>query len=163
MDKRPGIIPELIIPVAAVLFGIYYLSTVWSLPFQAKVVGLYVASGIALLCLLLVVRFARELMSGKKSWSFHGFFADPVTEGRRWGVLAATCLFILLMPVLGFVVSIFLFVLSTVLLVGGLTRIKAALVVATSITVISFGVFILFVQVRFPLTAIDEYIKNLVL
>ena len=50
MDKRPGVIPELIIPVGAVLFGIYYLSTVWTLPFQAKVVGLYVTSGIVFLC-----------------------------------------------------------------------------------------------------------------
>lgn len=163
MDKRPGVIPELIIPVGAILFGLYYLSTVWSLPFQAKVVGLYVTAGIALLCLILAVRFARELKAGEKGWSLNGFFADAVTERRRWGVLAATILFIALMPVLGFALSLFLFVLSTVLLVGGLAKIKAALVVATSITVIAFAVFILFVKVRFPLSIIDDTLKSLVL
>ena len=163
MNNRPGIIPELIIPVGAILFGIYYLSTVWTLPFQAKVVGLYVTSGIALLCLILAVRFVRELRSGKKGWSFNGFFSDPVTEGRRWGVLLATILFIALMPLLGFALSLFLFVFSTVFLIGGRTRIKAAFWVATSITVIAFSVFILFVKVRFPLSIIDETIKNLVL
>lgn len=163
MDKRPGLIPELIIPVGAILFGIYYLSTVWTLPFQAKVVGLYVTSGIVFLCAILGVRFARELRSGEKGWSLHGFFSDPVTDGRRWGVLVATMLFIALMPVLGFALALFLFVLSTVLLVGGKAKVKAALVVATSITIIAFGIFILFVKVRFPLSIIDETIKNLVL
>lgn len=163
MDNKPGLIPELIIPVGALLFGIYYLSTVWALPFQAKVVGLYVTTGIALLCVVLAIRFARELGAGAKGWSLHGFFADPVTEGRRWGVFAATILFILLMPILGFAVSLFLFVLSTVLLVGGMVRLKAAIIVATCITVISFGIFILFVQVRFPLSVIDRAIMSLVL
>lgn len=163
MDKRPGVIPELIIPVGAVLFGIYYLSTVWTLPFQAKVVGLYVTSGIVFLFAILCFRFVRELRSGEKSWGLHGFFSDPVTEGRRWGVLLATMLFIALMPVLGFALALFLFVLSTVLLVGGKAKVKAAFIVATSITIISFGIFILFVKVRFPLSIIDETIKNLVL
>lgn len=163
MDKRPGVIPELIIPVGAILFGIYYLSTVWTLPFQAKVVGLYVTSGIVFLCAILAVRFARELRSGEKSWGLRGFFSDPVTEGRRWGVLLATMLFIALMPILGFALALFLFVLSTVLLVGGKAKVKAAFIVATSITIISFGIFILFVKVRFPLSIIDETIKNLVL
>lgn len=163
MDKRPaGLLPELIIPFFAMGFGIYYLSTVWTLPFQAKVVGIYVTSGIFLLCAVLAVRFVRQLMAGKKDLSFHGFLADPATEGRRWGVFAATVLFILLMPVLGFAVALFLFVLSTVLLVGGRERVKAAFIVATSITVIAFSVFILFVQVRFPLSFVDQAILGLV-
>lgn len=162
MDKRPGVLPELVIPVGAILFGLYYLSTVWMLPFQAKVVGLYVTAGIAILCVILGFRFARELRSGEKGWTVNGFFSDAVTERRRWGVLGVTVLFIALMPVLGFALSLFLFVLSTVLLVGGMTKIRAALVVAASITVIAFSIFILFVKVRFPLSAIDEAIRSLV-
>lgn len=163
MDKRPGILPEMIIPVGAIAFAIYYLSTVWSLPFQAKVVGLYVAGAIGFLSLILFIRFAREIMSGAKSFGLEGFFADPVSEGRRWGVLAATCLFIALLPVLGFVISLFLFVLSTVVLVGGMARLKTGLIISASMTAIAFAIFILFVKVRFPLTAVDTFLRDLVL
>lgn len=163
MDKRPGLIPELIIPVGAVAFGIYYLSTVWALPFQARVVGIYISGAIAFLSLILFIRFARELMSGKKSFGFSGFFSDPVSESRRWGVLLHTILFIALMPVLGFTVALFLFVLGAVLIIGGMSRLKYALIIASSITVIAFSIFILLVRVRFPLSVVDQTIRNWVL
>jgi hypothetical protein len=163
MDKRPGLLPELIIPIGAIAFGIYYLSTVWDLPFQAKVVGIYVSSAIAILSLILFVRFAREIWSGEKSFGFQGFFSDPVSEGRRWSVLVATLLFIGLMPVLGFAVTLFLFVFSTVILIGGMQRLKVALIAATSMTVVAFAIFILFVKVRFPLTIVDQTLRDLVL
>lgn len=163
MDKKPGILPELIIPVGSILFSIYYLSTVWTLPFQAKVVGIYVSGAIAILSLILFVRFAGQIARGKKTWSFHGFFSDPVSEGRRWGVLLATIIFIALLPVTGFVVTLFAYVLSTVLLVGGRERIKAACVIATCITATAFAIFILFVKVRLPQSFVDEFLKALVL
>lgn len=162
MDKRPGILPELIIPVGSILFAIYYLSTVWTLPFQAKVVGIYVASAIGLLSLALFARFAVELARGKKSLGISGFFSDPVAEGRRWGVLLATVLFIALLPYLGLTVAMFLFVFSTVILIGGKARLRAAFVIATGITVTAFSIFILFVRVRLPLSVVDETLRSLV-
>jgi hypothetical protein len=163
MEKRPGILPELIIPVGAIAFAIYYLSTVWELPFQAKVVGIYVAAAIGILSLVLFIRFGREIITRRKSLGFHEFFADPVSEGRRWTVLAMTIGFIALMPVVGFVVTIFAFVLSTVIIIGGMERWKAALITATSMTVIAFLIFIVFVKVRFPTTIIDETLKGIFL
>jgi uncharacterized membrane protein YphA (DoxX/SURF4 family) len=163
MEKRPGIIPELIIPVGAIAFSIYYLSTVWELPFQAKVVGIYVATAIGILSLVLFIRFGREVIKGQKSLGFHEFLSDPVSEGRRWTVLAMIIGFILLMPVLGFVVTIFSFVLCTVIIIGGLERWKAALITATSMTIVAFLVFIVFVKVRFPTTIIDETLKGIFL
>jgi hypothetical protein len=163
MDKRPGILPELIIPVGAILFALYYLSTVWTLPFQAKVVGIYVSAAIGILSLILFVRFAGQIARGKKDFSFHGFFSDPVSESRRWGAMGATILFIALMPVTGFALTLFVYVLTLVLLVGGREKMKAALIISTSITAIAFAIFILAVKVRFPQSAVDEFLKSLVL
>lgn len=163
MSKRPGVLPELIIPVGAIGFALYYLSTVWALPFQAKVVGIYVAAAIGLLSLVLFARFAREVFRGTKTLGFAGFFSDAANEGRRWGVLAATCLFIALMPVLGFVVSLFLFVFACVLIVGGLERVRAGLIISASLTAIAFAIFIVFVKVRFPLSGVDTFLRDLVL
>lgn len=162
MDKRPGILPELIIPVGAILFAIYYLSTVWALPFQAKVVGIYVSGAIGLLSLILFLRFGREISRGEKSLGFGGFFSTGMDEARRWGVMAATALFILLLPYLGLTVAMLLFVFSTVLMVGGRARLRAALLIAFGITATAFSIFILFVQVRLPLSAVDLALRSLV-
>jgi len=162
MEKRPGIFPELIIPIGSIAFGIYYLSTVWSLPFQAKVVGIYVASAIGILSFLLAIRFAREILTGKKSLGISGFFSDPVSETKRWSVLALTIAFIALMPVLGFAVSIFAFVFSTVIIIGGMERLKAAFFTALGMTVVAFLVFLVLVKVRFPTNVIDQTLLELV-
>ncbi|PWK62268.1 tripartite tricarboxylate transporter TctB family protein [Roseicyclus mahoneyensis] len=161
MDKRPGLLPELIIPIGTIAFAIYYLSTVWDLPFQAKVVGIYVASAIGILSFLLAIRFGREILTGAKSLGFAGFFSDPVSEGRRWGVLALSIGFILLMPVLGFVVTIFAFVFSTVIVIGGVQRLKAAFFTALGMSTVAFLVFLVLVQVRFPTNIIDQTLKGL--
>lgn len=163
MDKKPGLVPELIIPVGAIVFAIYYLSTVWSLPMQAKVVGIYVSGAIGLLSIILCVRFVREIKSGDKALNWNGFFSNPVDEGRRWGLLIATVLFITLMPVTGFVVTLFSYVFVCVVLVGGRERLLAAIVIALSITVTAFAIFILFVKVRFPQSIVDQFLKALVL
>ncbi|WP_213685791.1 tripartite tricarboxylate transporter TctB family protein [Roseicyclus sp.] len=160
MEKRPGLLPELIIPVGSIAFGIYYLSTVWELPFQAKVVGIYVAAAIAILSFILFIRFGREIWSGQKSWGIEGFFSDPVSEARRWSVLALTVGFIVLMPVLGFVVTIFAFVFSAVIVIGGVERIKAAAFTALGMTIVAFLVFIVLVKVRFPTNIIDQTLKG---
>lgn len=163
MDKRPGILPELIIPVGAIAFAVYYLSTVWELPFQAKVVGIYVAGAIGILSLVLFIRFGRQLSSGRKSLGFAGFFSDPISEGRRWSVLALTLAFIGLMPVIGFTLSLFLFVLLAVIVIGGVERLKAAIITATCLTTIAFLIFIVFVRVRFPTTVIDTTLRDIFL
>lgn len=163
MDKKPGLLPELIIPVGAIAFAIYYLSTVWELPFQAKVVGIYVAGAIGILSLVLFIRFGRQVASGRKSLSFAGFFSDPVSEGRRWTVLALTLAFIGLMPVLGFTLSLFLFVFLSVIVIGGIERLKAAVITAVSLTSVAFLIFIVLVGVRFPVTVIDETLRDIFL
>jgi hypothetical protein len=163
MDKRPGILPELIIPVGAIAFAIYYLSTVWELPFQAKVVGIYVASAIGILSLALFIRFGRELITRDKSFGFGGFFSDPVSEGKRWSVLALTLAFIGLMPVLGFTLTLFFYVFLAVILIGGIARLKAAIITATCLTTVAFLIFIVFVRVRFPTTIIDTTLRDIFL
>jgi hypothetical protein len=163
MRDRPGLLPELIIPVLSVAFAIYYLSTVWSLPFQAKVVGIACSGAIGVLTILLIIRFAGEVARGEKGMDFRGFFSTRAYEVKRWGVLAATILFIALMPVLGFTVTLFAYILTVVLLIAGMVRLKAALITATSLTAIAFVVFILLTNTRFPLTAVDTFLRGLVI
>jgi hypothetical protein len=61
---------------------------------------------------------------------------------------------------LGFAISIFAFVFSTVLVIGGMQRLKAAVFTALGMTTIAFLVFIVLVKVRFPTNIIDQTLKG---
>ncbi len=158
MRDKPGILPELIIPVVALAFAAYYVSTVWELPFQARVVGVFVGGGIAILSAALFVRFAYEVYTGRKGLGFNQFFSSPEFEFKRYGLILATVLLLLLMPVFGFALTLFLYVFGTVLMLGGIGRIGVAVAMAAAVTAIAFFVFIWLVRVRFPLSVIDRTI-----
>jgi len=156
MRDKPGILPELLIPLISVGFAAYYVSTVWNLPFQARVVGVFVGSGIAILSVLLFLRFAYEVVKGEKSISFDRFFSAPEFEYKRYGLVISTVAMLLLMPYFGFTLTLFLYVLVNVLMLGGFGKAGIALMTATGITLIAFLVFIWLVRTRFPLSVIDR-------
>jgi hypothetical protein len=156
MSEKPGILPELIIPIASVAFALYYMSTVLELPFQAKLVGVSLTFGLILLTLILFVRFVLEIRRGEKEISFNGFFSSAEFEAKRFSVLGMTILFIAMMPFLGFAAALFLFIFGNIIILGGIRRVGLAVVTATTLTAIGFSVFILAVGVRFPLSVLDR-------
>jgi len=50
--KKETLGADLIIPVGTILFAVYYLYTVWDLPWQAKAAGLGIAGAMALVLVL---------------------------------------------------------------------------------------------------------------
>lgn len=156
MHDRPGILPELVIPIGGLLFSLYYVSTVQDLPFQARVVGVYISVALFALALLLFIRFVRDVIAGRRSLGVQGFLSRTDVEMKRWLVFGSALLLVVLMPIFGFVLSLFLFVATTAFIIGGVARLPMAVLTATVLTSIAFGVFIVLVEVRFPLSEIDR-------
>ena len=159
--KRP-LAGELIIPVAAVAFAIYYTSTVWDLSWQANAVGLGVGAGIAVLAVILGVRFAGEWSRGEADFSF-GDVAYPLSLlARRVAILAAATGFILAMPYLGFTLSMFIFLVVGVMILSGLQQIRWAILIALAVSVGGYLLFIVLVGARFPYGPVEHLLSFLV-
>jgi hypothetical protein len=159
--KRP-LGGELIIPVAAITFAIYYTSTVWELAWQANAVGLSVGSGIVILLVILGVRFAREWARGEANFSL-GEVAYPLSLlVRRLAILAAATGFILVMPYLGFTLSMFMFLVVGVMVLSGFEQLKWGIVLALAVSLGGYLLFIVFVGARFPQGPVERLLSFLV-
>jgi hypothetical protein len=160
-QKRP-LGGELIIPVATILFAVYYISTVWELAWQANAVGLSIGGAMAVLLVILGVRFAREWARGEADFGL-GEVAYPLgTLGRRLAILAAAIGFILVMPYLGFTLSMFIFLMVGVMILSGFAQLKRGLVIALAVSLGGYFLFIVFVGARFPLGPVEHFLRSLV-
>jgi hypothetical protein len=147
--KRP-LGADLIIPIGAAAFAIYYLYTVWGLSWQAASVGIGISSAMAVLLVILAVRFIGELRRGEADLGL-GELVQPVFYlMQRLGILAAVIGFIYVMPYLGFTISLFTFMMVGIIVLSGLRHIKTGLVIASFVSLGGYLLFIVFIRARFP-------------
>ncbi|AKI00719.1 hypothetical protein IMCC20628_02015 [Hoeflea sp. IMCC20628] len=150
-EKEISLGADLIIPVAGLCFGAYYVSTVWGLPWQASSLGISLMTALVLVSVLLGLRFVREYRNGLAALTFGDLFGE--TTGvlmRRIGLALLTCGFVYSMNYLGFTISLFIFVVSTVIMLAGPGKIKIALAIATGMSLGGYLLFIVLVGARFP-------------
>lgn len=158
--KRP-LGGDLIIPIGSAAFAIYYLYTVWGLSWQAASAGIGISAGIAVLLVILAIRFMGELRRGEADFGL-GELVHPVPYMvRRIGILAAAVGFIVIMPYLGFTISLFTFLVVGVMVLSGLRHIKTGLVIASCISLGGYLLFIVFIRARFPHGPFENVVRQL--
>jgi hypothetical protein len=157
-DAEPGTAPEekqalgadLIIPVGTILFAVYYLYTVWDLPWQAKTAGLGIAGAMAIVLALLAVRFVREWSAGRANLGLGDLACPTVTLAQRLGLLAAAAAFVFAMPLVGFTLGLFLFLMAGMIILSGLSQLKSATIIALLVSLGGYLLFIVLIRARFP-------------
>jgi hypothetical protein len=141
---------ELLLPIVAVAFSIYYFTTITEVPFSAQVSALFVGTVLIILCVLLFLRTALAVKRGEATLGI-GRLIEPASHvPTRLALLALTLGFIFLVKWLGFTLTTFLFLsLSMMLLSRG--RRKGFILALSAI--LSVGGWLLFVyafETRFP-------------
>lgn len=152
---------DLIIPVLATAFAIYYLYTIAELPWQAAVAGIGVITAMAILLVVLVIRFIGQYRSGEADLRIGDLVEPRDTLILRGGLLLLALAFIFSMPYLGFTTSLFLFVFLTVLMLAGRTHIKTAIALALGMSLSGYLLFILLIRARFPHGPFENLIDSL--
>lgn len=141
---------DLIIPVLALGFTLYYISTVINSPWTAQLNAFMVGSVLIVLVLLFFVYAARELLQGRATLGASNLFAPYDILPKRLGFMAISLGYLLVLPWLGFTLTTFLFMAGSMMLLGGARRPITYLVAAFAMAAIAFVVFIVLFQKRFP-------------
>ena len=155
---------ELVIPVMAIAFTIYYFTTIWNSPWTAQVSAFLVGGVLLFVCALFLVRCAVWLARGEGSPGFSNLFSfDDIRTGRI-GLLAATVGFCVLIESLGFTLTTFLFLLVSMTVLSKGRRIPLNVLLATAISLVGWAVFVLAFDTRFPRgwfeTAMEALLTN---
>src|SRR5690606_23167610 len=106
-SARKPIGGELVIPIAAVLFTLYYFSTIIDVPFTAQASALFVGTALILLCIVLFVRVVIGVRRGEASLAIGRLIEPASFIPKRLILLALTVGYIFFVPWLGFTLTTF--------------------------------------------------------
>jgi len=147
-EKRPAG-GDLVIPLLAGSFAMYYISTVWDLPWEAKANGLVLGSLLVLLVLVSMLGTVYSVYRKTASMSLRRLVEPRQFQGKRLSLVALMIAFILVMPFLGFTLTLFTFLVLAMLLLG-VRSVRRLLSVAAIAALVGYLMFIVLLDTPFP-------------
>ncbi|WP_158046297.1 hypothetical protein [Skermanella pratensis] len=151
---------DLIIPVLAAGFTLYYLISSSNLVWEARANGTVI--GVVLLALIAVqvVRIVLNLRNGTGSLGFGDLGRWTPAQGQRLALIGVLILFIVTIPWLGTTLGLFLVMLAAMWILG-LRQPVTLLAVAGGVAASVFLVFIVLLGARFPPGPVERVVVPL--
>jgi hypothetical protein len=153
---------QLVIPVAGILFTLYYFSTIWDSPFEAQVAAFFVGTILLTLSLIFVVKLLWQWKGGEISLALDDLVGRRSMRARRLILFGLTLGFMLLIEVLGFTITTFLFLASAMLLLGEGRHPGRAIGIAAGAAIGGYLLFILAFETRFPAGPFETLMKSVI-
>lgn len=141
---------DLVIPVLAVGFTLYYFSTIWNSPWTAQVSAFAIGGVLLFICLLFFIRVAGQYKRGEGLFTFSSLFNYEDIRTGRIALLITTIGFCWLIDDLGFTLTTFLFLWLSMASLGGFKRLGLVTLVSAILSIGGWAVFILAFDTRFP-------------
>ncbi len=151
---------ELVIPVAALLFTIYYFVTIIDVPWTAQVSALFVGTILIVLIGVFLVKTAKAVRDGEADFGMQALVQPVSFIPKRLVLFAITFGFILLVEHLGFTITSFLFLCSTMLLLGNGERKVLAVSLSAILSLAGWALFIWAFETRFPAGPFENLMKS---
>ena len=160
-DEKRQIGGELIIPVLALIFTLYYISTVINSPWTAQL-NAYMVGSVLIVLVLLFFGFAlREVLARRATLGASNLLAPYAILPKRLAFMGLSLGYLLVMDWLGFTLTTFLFMGSSMYVLGNGRRPGAYLLTAIISAAIALGVFVILFQKRFPKGPIEYFVQAL--
>ena len=144
-DEKRQIGGELIIPVLALAFTLYYVSTVVNSPWTAQLNAYMVGSVLIVLVLLF--------------FGASNLFAPYEILPKRLAFIGLTLGYLVVIEWLGFTLTTFLFMVSSMYVLGNGRRPGAYLLTAVISATIALVVFVILFQKRFPKGPVEYFVQ----
>lgn len=158
--ERKSVGSELIIPIAALLFTIYYFYTIINAPWTAQVAAFLVGSVLIVLVLLFSVKCIRSLRTGEGALNFDTLINPKSFLPKRLGLLVLTIAYIFVVPTLGFTITTFLFLSMAMLILSGWQKRRIIFSLSAILSLGGYLLFILVFKTRFPAGPFETLMKG---
>ena len=151
---------ELVLPILALLFAIYYLYTIKDLAWEAKVNGLLIGSVLILLVLAFLIKIGIEVIRHESSLRFGELFGWSRAQAGRIGLFGLAVLYVLVIPYAGYTLTTFLFLLTAMFVLGVRSPVKL-IGVSLVLSLTGYYLFIALLDTRFPPGPIEKLLALL--
>jgi len=158
-DKR-HIGGELVIPIAGVVFAIYYFSTIYDSPFEAKVSAFFVGTILICLVALFLAKAAISVIRGDADLKMDTLLASRAYLPKRLVLFALTVGYIYVVHWGGFTLTTFAFLALAMLLLSDGRNLKFIVILSATLAIGGYLLFIVAFHTRFPLGPFEHLMSQ---
>ncbi len=151
---------DLVIPLLALAFAIYFLVDVRELGWEAKANGVGIGTILLVLVAAQLVRIGLKLARGEGTVSMAPLLAPREALGKRLALVAVTIAFIATIKWLGLTLGLFLWMLAALWLMGVRKR-KPLVGIPLAVAAAAYGLFIAALNSEFPHGPVEKLIASL--
>lgn len=147
--QKKSIGGDLVIPILAVAFTLYYLSTILEAPWEAQVNAFFVGTLLVVLCGVFLLRSLLAVRRGAADLRVGALFEPLSLVPRRLVLFGLALGYIVVLPWGGFTLTTFVFLLGGMLLLGAWRRKGFKVLLAAGLALVGYLVFIVAFETRF--------------
>lgn len=154
-----NVLPDLVIPILALAFAVYYLTTITEVPWIAQASAVVVSGLLLLSIIAFALRTFLRLKAGTEVIRFAGLPLDYRNNLKRAGLLALAVGYVWFIEDLGFTIATMVFLFLAIILLSSLRNWKNAGLVAVACSLIGYFIFIFVFETRFPKGPVEAYLE----
>lgn len=158
-DKKRSLGGELVIPVAAIVFTVYYFTTIVDSPWTAQVSAFFVGAVLIALSAAFVVKCAVAVRSGTADLGLGGLFSRADLTSGRLVLLVVTLGYILFIEWAGFTITTFVFLFAGMLALNRGRSLGLIAGLSATMALSGYLLFILAFDTRFPRGPFEAFMK----
>ncbi len=159
--ERKSIGGELILPIGAFIFTLYYFYTIIDVPRIAQVSAFFVGTILIFLLMILAVRIGKEVKAGTADLRLGRLVEPRSFIPTRLALLGLTLGFIFFIEWLGFTIIVFLFLVLAMLLLSKGRNKGMIFSVAAVLAIGGYLLFIVAFSTRFPAGPFEQLMEKL--
>lgn len=158
--EKKAIGGDLVIPVAALFFTLYYFTTIIDSPWTAQVSAFFVGAVLIILVTTFFVRSWMAVKSGEANLHMDSILEARSFIGKRLAMLALTLGYIIFVQWGGFTLTTFAFLALAMLLLSEGRNWRLILILSGSFAIGGYLLFIVAFERRFPLGPFELLMKQ---
>jgi hypothetical protein len=141
---------QLIIPIAAIVFTLYYFWTILDAPWTAQVSAFFVGSVLLLLCIAFLVKQAFAVRHGRATLGLGELVSRADIRSGRLAIFVLTILYIYVIEWTGFAITTFVFLFLSIAILTRGRRLGRAALVSFLMVIAGYLLFVVAFNVRIP-------------
>ena len=148
-EPRP-IGAQLIIPIAAILFTLYYFSTILDSPWTAQVSAFFVGTVLLVLSVVFVAKQAYTVRRSRATFGLGDFVSHADVTSGRAAIFALTLIYIYVIQWGGFTITTFFYLFISMVILNRARRLGLTAFVSFVMVMTGYLLFIVAFNTRFP-------------
>jgi len=141
---------QLIIPIAAIIFTLYYFWTIVDAPWTAQVSAFFVGCILLILCAIFLVRQALAVRHGRANLGIGDLVTHADVRSGRLAIFVLTVLYIVVIQWTGFAITTFVFLFLSIAILTRGHRLGLVGLVSFCMVIAGYLLFIVAFDVRIP-------------